>query len=191
MSRMPLVLMPLLMIALGCLPGPRFRYPIPPGGALKQARTLALDPRQPRDSAGNRLHPVNAQECKELVAGELQAKGYRLVLTDQADLWVSIRALVPAWPAHPSPGPDLPCPCEGPLGSRDLTVVVSLVQPGGQRPVWLGILELPRAREDAEGRTGFDLEPCLRHLLEPLPARVRGACARLGWAAGPERGAAN
>ena len=82
-------------LQMACTQRPTFTYQRTPGVAFEDLRRFALDPR--RDLAwileGQRTVP--APDYRAAAIRELQAKGFRLVEPDQADLWLEVIVAVP------------------------------------------------------------------------------------------------
>jgi hypothetical protein len=88
-------LMLLGMLALGCAKGPSFSYDMPPDAALGRYRTVALDPRRDVLAPALGKRPVDPRAFQGLVKAALEAKGYRVVPPDAAELWVEVFVLAP------------------------------------------------------------------------------------------------
>lgn len=86
----------LLLIGLGVIgcSKPLFIYDVPPGTSALKFETVALDPRTDRIFLIEGKRQLRDLEVQSLVLAELQAKGYRLVAPDQADLWVNALLLI-------------------------------------------------------------------------------------------------
>ena len=87
-----------------CTQGPTFAYERAPGVELEHLRRIALDPR--RDLAwiieGQRTVP--APDYRAAAIRELQAKGFRLLEPEQADLWLEVIVAVPERSREGGPG---------------------------------------------------------------------------------------
>jgi len=82
-------------LLLACARGPVFAYERAPGVALEDLRALALDPRQDMvwSIEGQRIVP--APDYRAAVIRELEARGFRLVAPDQAQVWLEVLVGVP------------------------------------------------------------------------------------------------
>jgi hypothetical protein len=88
-------LMILGVLALGCAKGPSFSYDVPPGVALERYHTVALDPRRDIMVPATGKRAVEPREFKGLVTAALEAKGFRVVPAEEAELWVDVFVLTP------------------------------------------------------------------------------------------------
>jgi hypothetical protein len=186
------------LLALGCAKGPRFSYDVPPGVALERYHTVALDPRRDIMVPATGKRSVDPREFKGLVTAALEAKGFRVVPPEEADLWVDVFVLAPGQGEGRAGvegagrkggrgkrgalgesgsgvrgGGSTPPGGHGPsgelpLGSQELSVVVELLERKDVRMVWLGVLELPRPKKGADQVSAFSREQNVQRLLSPL-----------------------
>lgn len=88
-------------IGVGCS-RPSFSYDSRPGTAVEHFRDVALDPRKDFILGVENMHRVNAPEIQSQVVGALEAKGYRFVPADQAELWLDVVTLSAGGSRHGS-----------------------------------------------------------------------------------------
>jgi|GEM_PF-2054152 len=89
-----LLSVPALLALLACSGKPQFTAELRPGQNLDAIRTMAFDPRQVAwVTEGQR--PVQAESLKRLVQEALEARGWRLVEPEAADVWVDVIATRP------------------------------------------------------------------------------------------------
>ena len=83
-----------LLALLACSGKPEFTYDVRPGAQVEALWTIAFDPREVAwVSEGQR--PVRAESLKRLVQETLEARGFRLVAPEAADMWVDVIAMKP------------------------------------------------------------------------------------------------
>ena len=82
------------VIGMGCS-GPTFSYASRQRTTVDQFRNVSLDPRQDVIPAVEDMHLVRNEEVRNQVIREFEAKGYRFVPSDVADLWLDVFTLVP------------------------------------------------------------------------------------------------
>jgi len=89
-----------LLMFLACSAKPEFVYDARPGAALESFQTIAFDPRKMAwVMEGQR--PVRSESMQRLVQDALEARGYRLVEPEAADIWVDFVAMAPARQSAP------------------------------------------------------------------------------------------
>ncbi len=79
---------------------PSFSYDSRPGTEVGHFRDVALDPRKDFVLGVENMHPVNFPEIQSQVMGALEAKGYRFVPSDQAELWLDVFTLAAGGSRH-------------------------------------------------------------------------------------------
>ena len=91
-------------LQMACTQGPTFAYERTPEVEFENLRRFALDPRRDlvRIIEGQRTVP--APDYGAAAVRELQAKGFRLVEPEQADLWLDVIVAVPERSREGAPG---------------------------------------------------------------------------------------
>ncbi len=184
-------------LQMACTQRPTFTYQRTPGVAFEDLRRFALDPR--RDLAwileGQRTVP--APDYRAAAIRELQAKGFRLVEPDQADLWLEVIVAVPERSREGAPGDSggkkghgkrgggMGGEGRGPEGARgagnrsepgfqaspggEATVIVKLLARSDQRALWSGSGLFPAADKGAPKGPQDTAEGRIQQLLTPCP----------------------
>ena len=92
-----------LLTLLACSAKPEFTFEARPGATLESLQTIAFDPRKMAwVLEGQR--PVRSEAMQRLVQEALEARGYRLVEPEAAEIWVDFVAMTPAKSDAPSGG---------------------------------------------------------------------------------------
>ena len=192
----------LLLIGLGALgcSRPQFTYDVPSGIIPQKFKTIAIDPRTDRIFLIEGKRQLRDPEIQSLVRAGLQAKGYRLVAPDQADLWVNALLLISSprfnkenseshgnshgggsglghsamGHGRYSGGSDSEGGHAGSTahsGGSDMAVLVELVARISLERVWAGTGEVALSKDASGHHNHPPLSDTVGHLLEPLQAR--------------------
>lgn len=98
-SKMFGALLILSCVGMGCSK-PTFSYDARPGSAVEHFRNVALDPREDFILGVANMHRVDAPVILGQVVAALEAKGYRFVPADQAELWLDVFTLAKGGSRH-------------------------------------------------------------------------------------------
>jgi hypothetical protein len=182
----------LLVLAATACSGPSFTYSGHPDVDLTRFRDVGLDPRKDIMVMLDGKRAVDIPEARTLVMAQLEAKGYRIVPPDQAQLWLEVFTLHPIATRYKPPpsrnnsadqsgakagraaGDQKPVEFNAPLGNLGVTVVVQLVDCATKEVLWSGILDQPLPRPEphkALTPMGEVLAAPLKELMDPLSAR--------------------
>jgi hypothetical protein len=182
----------LCALGLGCSKQPTLSYSARPNTPIERFRDVALDPREDLIIAVEGMRPVGGTEIKAQVIAELQAKGYRVVPSDQAELWVDVWTLTPGGLEHMRPmsgygrqskslhagGGSVPFEGDnrprGNTTASKLMVIVQLVERSSTDMVWSGTLDLPLPKpnpKDPGNATHELITDQVKQLLGLIPAR--------------------
>lgn len=141
-----------LLTLLACSAKPEFTFEAHPGAALESFQTIAFDPRKMAWVMEGR-RPVRSESMQRLVQEALEARGYRLVEPEAADIWVDFVAMAPA--RSNTPGGGRPSGGRmgagggmGPGGGRDRSTGMGPSGEGGEAS--------PRPSRGPMGLEGFD-----------------------------------
>lgn len=188
-----------LLVGLGC-GRPQFTYDVPVGAPGRQYETVALDPRSDYIFILEGRRQLRDPEVQGLVLSELQAKGFRLVPPEQADLWVNALLLIQDSRLDGGPSANYgsshgggfgqgrggghgthssAAEAEGGHGSGashsgggGLAVLTELVARSSLERVWFGIGDVVPSPGDTGHHGNPPLPGTVKRLLEPLPART-------------------
>jgi len=183
------LLVSLLALGLGC-GRPRLIYDVDASFRRGGYRSVAVDPRKDRVLIRDGLRPLNPTLPLQAALVELDARHYRRVPAEEADLWLTVSILMPGQPELRR-APDREGGGEGrhgggrgrggpgqggaPSGAHEgrgmggLVLIVQMADRTSGHPVWQGELNLDPRDKGADGRP-LSLEAAVHQLMQPLPA---------------------